>query len=70
MVQPAKGDASLRKRTADKEICPSLSQKRRKTVHMAELSVFEKLQMFYGFLQNELQWSCGELLYYTLPRDI
>ncbi|KAF9558703.1 hypothetical protein CPC08DRAFT_763767 [Agrocybe pediades] len=50
-----------KRKDADKENGPAVAQKKRKV----QLSVFEKLQLFYGFLKKDLDWSYAELLYHT-----
>jgi len=61
-----------RKRSNKENELPTVV-KRQKTSHKLPdqkppLSVFEKLQVFHGFLRDELLWSYGELLFYTSQR--
>ena len=54
------GFKSSRKRPSGKE--NSLKKKKKKKNTIADLSTYDKLQYFYGFLREELRWTYGELL--------
>ena len=56
------GTKSSRKRPNGKE--NSLKKKKKKST-IADLSTYNKLQYFYGFLREELKWTYGELLFHT-----
>jgi hypothetical protein len=57
------GSKSSRKRPSGKE--NSLKKKKKKNPTIADLSTYDKLQFFYGFLREELKWTYGELLFHT-----
>ena len=57
------GFKSSRKRPSGKE--NSLKKKKKKKNTIADLSTYDKLQYFYGFLREELRWTYGELLFHT-----
>jgi len=60
--QSNSGSGRKRKDKENPETQPT--SKKKKTVP-SDLSIWEKLQYFYGFLKDELGWTYGELLYYT-----
>ncbi|KAF8798864.1 hypothetical protein BYT27DRAFT_7228135 [Phlegmacium glaucopus] len=60
---PATGSQSSWKRK-DKENTNKPKQKKRKE-DVPKLTVFQKLQTFYGFLKHKLDWTYGDLLFHT-----